>query len=180
MFKKIGQNTHRHFIFVSFKPCPKSQIMLKYSALKKGDRMELYFSNKNLWSSYFSILIFISACLFLFIFLFYKYILIVLLIILTVFGIIYLAISISKTHKKVYLNINNNTVFIHSPFGKNREKLPLDQVKNLRKNGSHIIFLCENNKVYKIKLTYLNASDTKKLVNYLKYHPAIKNKKFFI
>ncbi len=141
--------------------------------------MKLYFSNKSLWSSYFKILVFFAICFFLFVFLVYKFIFLIILIFIASITLLYFAFEVTKIYKKTYLTIDNNLVTIYQPLKKDKSEFSLNNVKNLRKNGQEIILVCDNGSVYKIKLTYLNAGDTKKLVNYLKYHPAIKNKKFF-
>ncbi len=141
--------------------------------------MILYFSNRSLWSSYFKILVFFAICLFLFVFLVYKFVFLIMLIFLVSSSLLYLAFEISKVYKKTYLKIDKNNFTIYHPLKKDKSEFDLNNIKNLRKNGQEIILVCINGNVYKIKLTYLNAGDTKKLVNYLKYHPAIKNKKFF-
>ncbi len=142
--------------------------------------MVLYFSNKNLWSSYFKILVFFAICLFLFVFLVYKFIFLIILIFMTSSALLCFAFQVSTVYKKTFLKIDNNIFTIYQPLKKDKQEFNLNSIKNLRKNGQEIILVSQNGDVYKIKLTYLNASDTKKLVNYLKYHPAIKNKKFFV
>ncbi len=142
--------------------------------------MRLHFSNKNLWNRYFKILIIISISLFLFMFLLYKIILLLVLLFVLIFLSTYLAFNIKKTYKKVYLQMENNMITIYNPFKSEDESLDLNKVTSFIINGSSIVFICEDKDKYKIDLKYLNADDTKRLIKYLKYHPAIKNKKFFL
>lgn len=142
--------------------------------------MKIFFSNKNLWNTYFKISIFVSVFLLLLLFLVYHSFILVILILLCAGTALYAGYQVSLFYKKIYLEIDHNELLIYSPIQKNLLSLRLKQVKNLRKSGQNIIFVTDEQAIFKIKLIYMNGTDTKRLINFLKYHPAIKNKKFFV
>ncbi len=142
--------------------------------------MEVYFSNRKLWNGYFKLCVAISIAISLFLFLIYKIIVIIFFIVIIDCLLIYIAFYVSKIHNRLYLRIKKDEIIIYEVYGDKNQKIELNRVKNLNKSGQTIVFVDEDNTKKFIKLKYINSGDAKKLINFLKYHPAIKNKKFFV
>lgn len=141
--------------------------------------MRIYFSNKDLWETISKILI-SAAVLFLFSALFFhSNIFLVILFVMSSFLLTFGTFRIVKQSQKLYIEIKKNMIIVNDFWKEDKKTVIFADIKSLTKNGSNIIVSTENDSDIFIKLEYLNAEDSKKLINLLKYQPAIKKKNFF-
>lgn len=142
--------------------------------------MIIYFSNTKLWNTYFKISVIISVLLLLLLPVFYQVYALLFGILALAILLLFLGFQLSQSQKRVFLEIENNRVKIRSLLSGTVRSFDLKDVKSLRRNRHYITFVTASGEEYEVNLSYINGSDTRKLTGYLKYHPAIQNKKFFM
>ncbi len=142
--------------------------------------MKINFSNKNLWRAI-KLHSLISAVIMLFIALIVRNsILLLLIFILASAGLAYVAKFVSQLHKKLYIDVNMDSIKIYNTKTELVYDLNFEDMQNIVQIGLKIIIIMKDNSKIKINLKIIDYNDVKHFVKYLKYNPKIQNKNFHI
>ncbi len=155
-------------------------LLLIRSVFCKGGCVRIYFSNRKLWETIYKIFISLSLLLLILILLLYKNSVFVIILIIGAVSSAGLAFLISKQDQKLYVNVGKKKITVSEFWGEKQKIVEFSSISSLTKSGSNIMISVEGGPDTLIKLEYMNAEDSKKLISLLKFHPAIKKKNFFV